>query len=111
MEPPPTHQSATFDVSPEEESAFPQFPSQSLDEWSNLPRREQHVATKEKLYSRRLNALAVRKSRKRKFFQQQQQLNEAIHHFARRKQLWKTRALTLSAVLQSHGIPHRGFPL
>ncbi|KAJ7434150.1 hypothetical protein FB451DRAFT_1470077 [Mycena latifolia] len=54
-------------------------------------------------YKRRQNALAARRSRKRKLMHQQQ-LEEAVERLTREKDIWKTRALTLSSLLRSHGI-------
>jgi len=54
-------------------------------------------------YKRRQNTLAARRSRKRKLMHQQQ-LEEAVDRLTREKEIWKTRALTLSNLLRSHGI-------
>jgi len=54
-------------------------------------------------YKRRQNTLAARRSRKRKLMHQQQ-LEEAVERLTREKEIWKTRALTLSNLLRSHGI-------
>ncbi|KAK7063580.1 hypothetical protein R3P38DRAFT_2819218 [Favolaschia claudopus] len=54
-------------------------------------------------YKRRQNTLAARRSRKRKLMHQQH-LEEAVERLTREKEIWKTRALTLSNLLRSHGI-------
>ncbi|KAJ7144821.1 ectomycorrhiza-regulated protein [Mycena crocata] len=54
-------------------------------------------------YKRRQNTLAARRSRKRKLMHQQQ-LEEAVQRLTQEKEIWKTRALTLSNLLRSHGI-------
>ncbi|KAJ7894532.1 ectomycorrhiza-regulated protein [Mycena leptocephala] len=54
-------------------------------------------------YKRRQNTLAARRSRKRKLMHQQQ-LEDAVDRLTREKEIWKTRALTLSNLLRSHGI-------
>ncbi|KAJ7608199.1 hypothetical protein FB45DRAFT_389228 [Roridomyces roridus] len=54
-------------------------------------------------YKRRQNTLAARRSRKRKLMHQQQ-LEEAVERLSREKEIWKTRALTLSNLLRSHGL-------
>ncbi|KAJ7722567.1 ectomycorrhiza-regulated protein [Mycena maculata] len=54
-------------------------------------------------YKRRQNTLAARRSRKRKLMHQQQ-LEEAVERLTHERDVWKTRALMLSKMLQSHGI-------
>ncbi|KAJ6606773.1 hypothetical protein B0H10DRAFT_579351 [Mycena sp. CBHHK59/15] len=54
-------------------------------------------------YKRRQNTLAARRSRKRKLMHQQH-LEEAVERLTMEKEVWKTRALTLSNLLRSHGI-------
>lgn len=55
-------------------------------------------------WKRRQNTLAARRSRKRKLVQQHQ-LEEAVEHLRKEKEMWRTRCLTLKQLLQSHGIP------
>ncbi|KAJ7622057.1 ectomycorrhiza-regulated protein [Roridomyces roridus] len=55
-------------------------------------------------YKRRQNTLAARRSRKRKMMHQEK-LEEAVERLSREKEIWKTRALTLSNLLRSHGLP------
>jgi hypothetical protein len=52
---------------------------------------------------RRQNTLAARRSRKRKL-EHQQELENAIDNERREKEAWKLRALSLEALLRSHGI-------
>ncbi|KAJ7908718.1 ectomycorrhiza-regulated protein, partial [Mycena leptocephala] len=54
-------------------------------------------------YGRRQNTLAARRSRKRKL-EHQQVLEDAVERLTREGEIWKTRALTLSSLLRSHGI-------
>ncbi|KAJ7603819.1 hypothetical protein FB45DRAFT_851620 [Roridomyces roridus] len=55
-------------------------------------------------HKRRQNILAARRSRKRKLIRQRQ-LEEAVEGLSREKEIWKTRTLALSNLLQSHGLP------
>jgi hypothetical protein len=59
-------------------------------------------------WKRRQNTLAARKSRKRKL-QHQQLLEDTVDQLAKEKEVWKTRALTLQHMLQSHGVPSPEF--
>jgi hypothetical protein len=55
-------------------------------------------------YKRRQNTLAARRSRKRKLLYQQQ-LEMTVERLTMEKEIWKTRALTLKQLLESHRIP------
>ncbi|CAK5265650.1 unnamed protein product [Mycena citricolor] len=60
-------------------------------------------------YKRRQNTLAARRSRKRKMLHQQH-LQDAVERLTREKEIWRTRALTLSNLLRNHGITCPDFP-
>lgn len=60
-------------------------------------------------YKRRQNTLAARRSRKRKM-QYTQNLQETVEKLMIEKEVWKTRALTLKQLLQSHGVACPDFP-
>ena len=59
-------------------------------------------------WKRRKNVLAARKSRKRKL-EYQRELEESVEKLTLEKDVWRTRALTLRQILQSHGIPFNEF--
>ncbi|KAJ6571412.1 hypothetical protein B0H19DRAFT_1231229 [Mycena capillaripes] len=59
-------------------------------------------ATKMKISKRRQNTLAARRNRQSRLTPLQQQLKASVDLLTRKKQLWKTRALMLSAVVRSH---------
>ena len=54
-------------------------------------------------WKRRQNTLAARRSRKRKMMNVQR-LEETVERLTREREIWKTRALTLRQLLQSHQI-------
>jgi len=54
-------------------------------------------------WKRRQNTLAARRSRKRKLMNVQR-LEETVERLTKEREIWKTRALTLKQILQSHQI-------
>ena len=54
-------------------------------------------------WKRRQNTLAARRSRKRKLMNVQR-LEDTVERLTREREIWKTRALTLKQILQSHQI-------
>ncbi|KAF8185263.1 hypothetical protein K438DRAFT_1541036, partial [Mycena galopus ATCC 62051] len=80
-----------------------QLSDEEEDELSEEPLAP-NATDKEKIeYKRHQNTLAARRSRKRRLMHQQQ-LEEAMDRLTRESEVWKTRALTLSNLLRSHGI-------
>ncbi|KAJ7607715.1 hypothetical protein FB45DRAFT_393832 [Roridomyces roridus] len=82
----------------------PSQPSDEEDELTEEPLAPNATDQEKIEYKRRQNTLAARRSRKRKQMHQQQ-LEEAVERLTREKEIWKTRALTLSNLLRSHGLP------
>ncbi|TFK26900.1 hypothetical protein FA15DRAFT_547011, partial [Coprinopsis marcescibilis] len=75
------------------------------DELANDPAPGPNATEKEQIeWKRRQNTLAARKSRKRKL-EHQQMLEKEVRELKTERDTWKTRTLTLQALLASHGVP------
>lgn len=79
------------------------IPSDEEDELTEEPPAAGATDQEKVEYKRRQNTLAARRSRKRKMLYQHE-LEETVRRLTTEKEIWKTRALTLRQLLQSHGV-------
>ncbi|KAG7451931.1 uncharacterized protein BT62DRAFT_272236 [Guyanagaster necrorhizus] len=79
------------------------IPSDEEDELTEEPPAAGATDQEKVEYKRRQNTLAARRSRKRKMVYQHE-LEETVRRLTTEKEIWKTRALTLRQLLQSHGV-------
>ncbi|KIY65935.1 hypothetical protein CYLTODRAFT_437641 [Cylindrobasidium torrendii FP15055 ss-10] len=84
-------------------------PSDEEDELTEEPPAANATDQEKIEYKRRQNTLAARRSRKRKM-QYTNNLQETVERLMIEKEVWKTRALTLRQLLQSHGVACPDFP-
>ncbi|KAF8988243.1 hypothetical protein BDQ17DRAFT_1374200 [Cyathus striatus] len=78
------------------------------DEFTQEPLAANATDEEKLKWRRRHNALAAKRSRKRKFIYQQQ-LETSVDQLTRERDMWRNRAMILKQLLHTHGIPFPEF--